>query len=237
MRPTRIDALPTSRKAPTPRVSSSRATPPLTTERGETMIQESQWRAPSATRPRLRKRPPSRVTPVPTDHSPVRKVPLRGVREPTSLLRTGKLIMTMRLQDGGHQRGGVCHPERSEGSAARSASSRSSHRSRKHCALAPTPLAARSGSARIARATPNKLLHAPACRSLVATLLGLTTALSAAAFSSCRTGDRRSKAGTCRHRAPPDDRHVSAYRPSEPRRYRSQGRDLRAGVAPRRWCL
>src|SRR5438045_3891739 len=105
MRPTRIDALPTSRKAPTPRVSSSRATPPLTTERGETMIQESQWRAPSATRPRLRKRPPSRVTPVPTDHSPVRKVLLRGGREPTSLLRTGKLIMTMRLQDGGHQRG------------------------------------------------------------------------------------------------------------------------------------
>src|SRR2546423_14644117 len=107
MRPTRIDALPTSRKAPTPRVSSSRATPPLTTERGETMIQESQWRPPSATRPRLSKRPPSRVTAVPTDHSPVRKVLVRGVREPTSLLRTGKLIMTMRLQDGGQCAWGV----------------------------------------------------------------------------------------------------------------------------------
>src|SRR5438094_4331429 len=44
--------------------------------------------------------------------------------------------------------------------------------SRKRCALAPTPLAARSGSARIARATPKKLLHAPACRSLAA--LGMT---------------------------------------------------------------
>src|SRR5207248_1959599 len=100
MRPTRIDALPTSRKAPTPSASSSRATPPLTTERGDTMIQPSQCSAPKATRPRLRKRPPNRVTPAPTDHSPVRKV-LPLAREPTSVVRTGKLITRMRLQDGG----------------------------------------------------------------------------------------------------------------------------------------
>src|SRR5207244_227936 len=52
------------------------------------------------------------------------------------------------------------------------ARSRSSIWSRKRCALAPTPLAAKTGSARTARATPNKLLHASACRSLAA--LGMT---------------------------------------------------------------
>src|SRR3954466_16393279 len=102
-----MDALPTSRKAPTPSASSSRVTPPLTTERGEMMIQPSQCSAPTATRPRLRKRPPGRSPAgCRADHSPVRNAPRLG-REPTSPLCTGTLIRECGLQNGG-QGGGWC---------------------------------------------------------------------------------------------------------------------------------
>src|SRR5690348_6593924 len=96
MSPTSIDALMTSRIAPTPSASISRATPPLTTERGDTMIQPSQCSAPTAMRPRLRKRPPGRS-------------PRGGRGSAQSLvlefpLRTGKLIVAKQVQDGGQNR-------------------------------------------------------------------------------------------------------------------------------------
>src|SRR2546423_5249588 len=66
---------------------------------------------------------------------------------------------------------------------------RSSYRSRKRCALAPTPLAPRSGSARIARATPNRIgceqSEQPSLRSGRQEFTNPTDCNSPAAFARC----------------------------------------------------
>src|SRR4051812_24665771 len=62
MSPIRKAALPTSLSAPTPRISSSRATPLVTIDRGEPTIHASQYTAPNATRLREMKRARLRVS-------------------------------------------------------------------------------------------------------------------------------------------------------------------------------